>query len=272
LKLTSISRRHALATMALSPFAATASAARSESFLHIEIDGGDFESSTHLSEPQKAEIRRENYLRHYGAATYRFQVASEGWYVLWVDAAAWNTDLFVDDRFELHMPFASGVWRDRGALRRVVNLHFTAGSHTLGFSRPWHPGLPGVRRIVLERSLAPHEMARLVTEYQREAACFPGPSRSPLRWRARGSFRSRTPAVWRQTGNSSTSLWTRPRHVPLPAPAGANCSRPSIPAPGSLIIPPATRGSLRKVDSRIVNREQADGRETASRVPGSATG
>ena len=89
-------------------------------------------------------------MRNIGEADYQFDVPRTGWYELWVEATGWNTDLFLDGEFLIHTAFASGVWEQRDKAEKVLNLHLAQGRHTLRFSRPYHPGLPYLRRFCLD--------------------------------------------------------------------------------------------------------------------------
>ena len=116
----------------------------------IEKDGSDFASTSITDETTLAQIRKDKILRGGGKADYVFDVPSTGWYEFWIEAAGWSTDLLLDGAYLMHTPFISEVWKPQNKAEKVTNLYLTQGAHTLTFSRPWHPGLPYMRRFYLE--------------------------------------------------------------------------------------------------------------------------
>ena len=127
----------------------------------IEVKGGDFTATTYLTEAERAQIRQGGYLRGFGVADYTFSVPQAGWYELWVQAADWPTDLYLDGEYLLNTPFASGVWAPKEEAEKVLNLDLTAGEHTLRFDRSWPFGLPWMSRFFLEPSTTAAGMVRV---------------------------------------------------------------------------------------------------------------
>ena len=126
------------------------SAVTSGAQLRIEKKAGEFSGTRYLSEESRQAIRKEDLLRGIGEADYEFEVEQAGWYELYVQATRWSTELFLDGQFLIYTAFASGVWDDRDEAAKVLNVYLTAGTHTLTFSRRWHPGLPYMRRFFLD--------------------------------------------------------------------------------------------------------------------------
>ncbi|MFZ2657762.1 MAG: family 10 glycosylhydrolase [Victivallales bacterium] len=130
-----------------------ASAAFAAEPVRIEKKAIEF-SSTTLDAKGVEDVRKINILRGGGEAEYTFDIPETGWYELYVTAAQWATDLFLDGNFLIYTPFESGVWensKEKGNFK-VLNLHLAKGAHALKFSRPWHPGLPYMTKFSLESS------------------------------------------------------------------------------------------------------------------------
>lgn len=130
----------------------------------IEVNAIDLSATNYLTQDEVNEVRKSGYLKGCGEADYSFSVARSGWYELWVEAAAWPTDLYLDGQFLIHTPFASGVWKPQGQVEKTLNLHLTEGRHTLRLSRVWHPGLPWMKRFFLEPAQDLSGMVRLVPQ------------------------------------------------------------------------------------------------------------
>jgi len=77
--------------------------------IRIEKRAADFEHTTIRKAPIE-KVRKDGYLTGTGDATYRLAVPQTGWYELYVAAAGWATDLFLDGELLIHTAFASGVW------------------------------------------------------------------------------------------------------------------------------------------------------------------
>ncbi len=144
--------------------------------VRIEKRAADFEHTT-IRKASIDKVRKDGYLTGSGEATYRLAVPQTGWYELYVAAAGWATDLFLDGEFLIHTAFASGVWEtgdrilnngvwkaDPKGAQKTLNLFLTQGKHTLKFSRPWHPGLPWMRGFYLQQAVNLSGRARLTPE------------------------------------------------------------------------------------------------------------
>ena len=99
-------------------------------------------------------INQNGYVRGTGAVEYQFLVTNEdtGWYELWIDAAEWPTDIFLDEVLIAHTALPSKLWPKSGNLQKVFNLDLNAGNHSIRFERLYFPGLPYIHNIVLKPS------------------------------------------------------------------------------------------------------------------------
>ncbi len=145
---------------------ATAAASTAEDAVPVRIakTAADFHTTT-LTEQSIERAKKDGLLTGVGEATYELSVPTTGWYALYVQATQWSTDLFLDGEFLLHTAFQSGVWEagESGA-HKTTNLYLPAGAHALTFSRPWHPGLPFMRRFYLQSAQSLADRVRLTPE------------------------------------------------------------------------------------------------------------
>lgn len=123
----------------------------------------EFAGTRYLSEEVLARAKEKKRLIGNGEADYEFTIPADEWYVLYVSAAQWATELLLDGKPLIYTPFASGVWDDKDDAKKVLNLYLTAGQHTLTFSRTWHPGLPWMSRFFLEPAGDITDRVRLTT-------------------------------------------------------------------------------------------------------------
>lgn len=116
----------------------------------ITVKAQDFASTKYLSPAEIEQISERGYLTGFGEAEYKLSIPKTGWYELWVAAAQWASELYLDDQFVIYTQFTSGVWEPKDGAEKTVNLYLTAGDHVLRFSRPWPFGLPWMQRFTLQ--------------------------------------------------------------------------------------------------------------------------
>ena len=116
----------------------------------ITVKAQDFASTKYLSADDLKQIKERGYLIGFGEAEYRLAVPRTGWYELWVEAAQWSSELYLDGEFVIYTQFTSGVWPPKNGAEKTVNLYLTAGDHVLRFSRPWPFGLPWMKQFSLQ--------------------------------------------------------------------------------------------------------------------------
>lgn len=116
----------------------------------ITIRAPDYAATKYLSADEVAQIKQRQRLTGFGEAEYKFSAPATGWYELWVAAAQWATELYLDGEFVIYTQFASGVWAPQDGAEKTVNLYLTAGDHVLRFSRPWPFGLPWMEKFTLK--------------------------------------------------------------------------------------------------------------------------
>jgi len=127
----------------------------------ITVRAQDYASTKYLSADEIPQIKERGYLTGFGEAEYRAAIPRTGWYELWVEAAQWSTELYLDGEFVIYTPFASGVWPPKDGAEKTVNLYLTAGDHVLRFSRPWPFGLPWMKQFMLRPARDVTGMVRL---------------------------------------------------------------------------------------------------------------
>lgn len=115
----------------------------------ITVRAQEYASTKYLSADEIRQIKERGYLTGFGEAEYRIAIPRAGWYELWVAAAQWATELYLDGEFVIYTQFTSGVWPPRGDAEKTVNLYLSAGEHLLRFSRPWPFGLPWMKQFSL---------------------------------------------------------------------------------------------------------------------------
>ncbi|MBU0609165.1 MAG: hypothetical protein KKI08_14865, partial [Armatimonadetes bacterium] len=129
------------------PAAGHAADAPAEGTINVAAD--DYASTKYLTAEEVAKIKERHRLTGFGEAEYRFTIPKTGWYELWVAAAQWATELYLDGEFVIYTQFTSGVWEPNDGEEKTVNLYLAAGEHVLRFSRPWPFGLPWMEKFSL---------------------------------------------------------------------------------------------------------------------------
>ena len=93
----------------------------------------------------------KKYATGAGTVDKHISVEKEGWYELFVDAAPWPTDLFLDGHLIAHLSFSNPAWPD-GPKHKALNLYLQQGEHLIRLERRYHPGLPYIRSVQLKPS------------------------------------------------------------------------------------------------------------------------
>jgi|CXWL01.1.fsa_nt_gi hypothetical protein len=126
----------------------------------------DYANQQYLDSETLQFINQKGYVRGTGAVDYRFYVTNSdaGWYELWIEAADWPTDIFLDDALIAHIALQSKVWTKSEKLQKVLNLNLGSGNHSIQFERLYFPGLPYIHSIVLKPSANISGMVRATPE------------------------------------------------------------------------------------------------------------
>ena len=114
----------------------------------------DYSNQQYLDSESIKFINEKGYIKGTGSVEYQFMVtnADVGWYELWIEAADWPTDVYLDDVLIAHTALQSGVGLKNGNLQKILNLNLTSDLHSLRFERLYFPGLPYLHNIVIKPS------------------------------------------------------------------------------------------------------------------------
>lgn len=134
------------------------------SILNFQIDAfaqstyafsaNDYKKQQFLDQESINFISNDNYVKGIGTIEYEFIVtnADAGWYELWLHAADWPTDIYLDNTLLAHTSLQSDNWVKNGNLQKVLNVNLVEGKHSLRFGRLYHPGLPYIHTVILKPS------------------------------------------------------------------------------------------------------------------------
>ncbi|MEI6065927.1 MAG: family 10 glycosylhydrolase [Methylococcaceae bacterium] len=118
------------------------------------ISTKDYVSQQYLDSASLQFLTQKGYVIGIGTIEYEVLIANTdaGWYELWLSAADWPTDIFLDDVLLAHTALKNNTGLPQLGLSKAFNLNLAAGKHSIRFERLYFPGLPYIQSIVLKPS------------------------------------------------------------------------------------------------------------------------
>lgn len=134
--------------------------ARADESRSIVLEPSQAKRIDYVSSEREAEIRKDNMLRQPLAATFDFVVPEDGWYEFLSYSGNWPTIFYLDGRRFYYGELVPTVWEESEGVK-LRNVFLKKGSHQLEVDRGWHPGAPGIRKLVFRPSQTPAGMVHL---------------------------------------------------------------------------------------------------------------
>ncbi|MFA6291614.1 MAG: family 10 glycosylhydrolase [Victivallales bacterium] len=182
----------------------------------IEIQPRDFTSSYLMEEEGKAleNIKKNNAFREWAFAEfdYEFNVPSAGWWEFWLQGNSSPFDLIIDGRRLIHAPIPSGVWTPEKDFQKMINVHLSAGKHTLRLSKPEPYGIPGISKMQFRKAKDITGMVR--TELVGDCTAIRKGEGLSLKLVAGKGAEAQTVKVTAYPENSKESVWSENLEIP----------------------------------------------------------
>lgn len=125
----------------------------------ITIDIEDYKFLKGKAKVQYTPNTNKKYIGAMGEVGYEFNVVEAGWYAIFVEAAPWPVNIFLDGELLTHTTLVDYQAPLKNGLKKLLSVYVDKGAHTIAFDHSWAPGLPLIKKVIIESTDRPASRA-----------------------------------------------------------------------------------------------------------------